>query len=736
MEPPTSLVEQFTEAPSDFISSYIKTEIPTIISTEIITSLVEQTTEVSTIITTDIITSSVEQTTEVPTIITTDIITSSVEQPIKISTNTKTDIVISSVEQPTQISTIISTDFITSTEITTIISTNDITQVSTIISTDVITSLVGHPSESSTIISTEENSEYTTITSMSPPSSLTQYKTEVSTFVLINTQSQLVENQNDDLTLISIDILKVKTDHPSYIPTNVSIDDVINSFNEYFKDITNPNISLDNLVTDFISAGGDNYLLKQEELNFQIVPADKQNETEDLSVINLGECETILRRIYQIGDDEPLIIVKVDFHNTGYLAPKVEYEVFNPISLEKLDLEVCNEIKIDILVPVSLKEEDLFKYNTSSEYYNDLCFAYTTDEGTDIILDDRQNEYIDNNMSLCTSNCEYTGYNIETKKAICNCQPKTNITFNIEIDFNKQDILVQFLNYKNRINLNAMKCYKLLFSKKGLIENIGSYILLSINFVDIVIGILFAAKGFVILTNQIKFVRTMLRSYETIKQINDNINIYKPIKKTKSNKKIKGNKTNNKISKNKQKEKSSKKAEKDKKGKKKPIKNESAVNFFNPNKKKSIKKKIKIIENTSNDMAKGLIIKYFKNKKINNKNNKQINQINQMNVVILPQKNINQKKPINRGLNNYKYNDYEINNLLYEQAQILVKRTYFQYYFSLLKRKQILIFTFCTSSDYNSRYIKLCLFFFTFSLFLTINTLFFDDSTKHQIYQD
>ena len=109
-------------------------------------------------------------------------------------------------------------------------------------------------------------------------------------------------------------------------------------------------------------------------------------------------------------------------------------------------------------MPVSLNEEDLFKYNTSSEYYNDLCFTYTTEEGTDIILDDRKNEYVDYNMSLCESNCEYTGYNNETKKAICNCQAKTNITLNSEIELDKEDILKQFLSIKNRINLNAIKC--------------------------------------------------------------------------------------------------------------------------------------------------------------------------------------------------------------------------------------------------------------------------------------
>ena len=63
------------------------------------------------------------------------------------------------------------------------------------------------------------------------------------------------------------------------------------------------------------------------------------------------------------------------------------------------------------------------------------------------------------------------------------------------------------------------------------------------------------------------------------------------------------------------------------------------------------------------------------------------------------------------------------------------KRTYFQYYVSLIKINHILIFTFFLSNDQNSKIIKLCLFFFSFSLYLFANTLFFNDSTMHKYYE-
>ena len=90
------------------------------------------------------------------------------------------------------------------------------------------------------------------------------------------------------------------------------------------------------------------------------------------------------------------------------------------------------------------------------------------------------------------------------------------------------------------------------------------------------------------------------------------------------------------------------------------------------------------------------------------------------------------------NLNNeiIKLNDFELNHLEYNRALNLDKRSYIQYYFSLLKMKHLILFTFYTKNDYNSRIIKIILFLFSFALYLTINALFFNDKTMHKIYED
>ena len=81
------------------------------------------------------------------------------------------------------------------------------------------------------------------------------------------------------------------------------------------------------------------------------------------------------------------------------------------------------------------------------------------------------------------------------------------------------------------------------------------------------------------------------------------------------------------------------------------------------------------------------------------------------------------------------YNDYELNSLKYKYALKYDKRTYFQYYFSLLRMKHIIIFTFFTSNDYNSFVIKICLFLQLFIKFIKImeNLIFFIKFHKYFI---
>ena len=98
--------------------------------------------------------------------------------------------------------------------------------------------------------------------------------------------------------------------------------------------------------------------------------------------------------------------------------------------------------------------------------------------------------------------------------------------------------------------------------------------------------------------------------------------------------------------------------------------------------------------------------------------------------------NMNENQIFEMFLNIHKKTDSELNDLDYKIAVKKDKRTYFQYYLSLIRTKHLLFFSFCPSFDYNSQIIKIFLFFFNFIFSFFVNALFFDDDTMHKIYEE
>ena len=85
--------------------------------------------------------------------------------------------------------------------------------------------------------------------------------------------------------------------------------------------------------------------------------------------------------------------------------------------------------------------------------------------------------------------------------------------------------------------------------------------------------------------------------------------------------------------------------------------------------------------------------------------------------------------------NNENYIDEEINDLSYNEAIQYDKRTFCQYYISLLRTQHNLLCVFFNNNDYNSGIIKIDLFFISFTIEYTINALFYNDDTMHKIYE-
>ena len=78
--------------------------------------------------------------------------------------------------------------------------------------------------------------------------------------------------------------------------------------------------------------------------------------------------------------------------------------------------------------------------------------------------------------------------------------------------------------------------------------------------------------------------------------------------------------------------------------------------------------------------------------------------------------------------------DYELNHLNYEDALNLDKREFYKIYWSIIKRDQLILFTFASWNDYNLFYVKIVRFIFVILTIMVMNVFLFSDKSIHILY--
>ena len=454
-----------------------------------------------------------------------------------------------------------------------------------------------------------------------------------------------------------------------------------------------------------ITENKEDFVQDEDGMTLQLTTSENQKNSsnKNISTIDLGECEKELKRIYKINESLPLIILKIDYYTKDTLIPIIGYEIYHPIEKYKLNLSYCEEILIKLNIPVNIDEDKLFKYDPNSEYYTDDCSSFTTEDGTDIILNDRKKEFGNNNLSLCENNCKYLGYNNENKQSICDCGIKNEMEYISDIVDNQNKLSNQFETNTSSSNIISIKCTKTLFTKDGLKNNISSYVLLIIIFYFLLSIVLFIKCGYPLL----------------VMEINKIVNS----KEKKSNKQNKRQKTFN------------------KKLRKKTLNTGISVPPYRGTIRKRNERPFQkryyrqprsnLNLNLFPMIRPNAIILSAKDNNDGKEKSRSINRLNKNNTI-----NLSVKKEEKKEVFNYNFNDYELNTLNYTDAIKNDHRTCFQYYICLIKMKQPIIFGFCPINDYNTFIIKSCIFFLSFAIYYAINFVFFSEKTIHKIYED
>ena len=424
----------------------------------------------------------------------------------------------------------------------------------------------------------------------------------------------------------------------------------------------------------------------------------KNNYKKNVSTIDLGECEYKLKGKYNISLNDSLYILKIEAYLNDMKIPKIEYEVYYPLNnnFTKLDLSLCKDININISIPVDIPINELDKYNASSGLYNDLCYTLS-ENGTDKTLKDRQNDFVNNNMMICEENCEFIYYDNELKKASCSCSVKEEISLLTDIKINSKVFLSNFMNTNNFANFKLIKCIHLLFNLNNLLKNSANYLILIILIISIITIFIFALCDYLHIKNTINEISEAKKNGKKNR-------VSKYINKTRKKTVIISNDINGNIDSNKR------------------IMNRILTNNKNTKKRKSKAKKSFIeINNKGSKKQKSVI---------NNRTKKSKQSISVLNKNNTPDKKKDKEDEI------ISLKDYEMNSLQYKEAIKIDKRTYLQYYLSLLRTKHLIIFTFFNNNDYNSKIIKIYIFALNIAATYTINAMFYSETIMHRIYME
>ena len=215
------------------------------------------------------------------------------------------------------------------------------------------------------------------------------------------------------------------------------------------------------------------------------------------SILNLTDCESILKKQYNLPVDEKLIILKGSIFKefNQYIGNDLNYQIMSSSLMKILDLSYCRNAGIysiitDFFNPGNLLVSEQFQFkiasaindgydvfNFDSIFYNDICTPFTNEFGYDVLLDDRRSDYFDQTLHICKDNCKFYGYNATTNAFSCACPVAGNDTSD-EREIITQELPKDFYKKHTNSNIKVFKCASQVFSAEGQKKNYGSYALL------------------------------------------------------------------------------------------------------------------------------------------------------------------------------------------------------------------------------------------------------------------
>ena len=193
------------------------------------------------------------------------------------------------------------------------------------------------------------------------------------------------------------------------------------------------------------------------------------------------------------------------------------------------DGEEHNEISINFELALKMfSEHGISIYDSSEPFFNDICFIYKNENGSEMTFQERRTKYYQN-FTFCEDNCIFNSIDFETLTAKCDCKIKTQFTNSQQEWPSVQENNKPFVSGEFSTQYLMYKCYKLFFKFDYLNSNIGFWSGVIVIFFEILFIILLPCL-------ELKRMRSRLNSY---KEQKDKAN--PPVKPKKNNKVISSN---------------------------------------------------------------------------------------------------------------------------------------------------------------------------------------------------
>ena len=243
-------------------------------------------------------------------------------------------------------------------------------------------------------------------------------------------------------------------------------------------------VSLNNSYEYKIDDNESSLIIEEENITFYLL--NKYTEKNFSSIRISDKC---LKKVQKIYNMENILIFMANIKVGNNISHQVEYLFYNsvpefindniPLSLicqkeendsdsnttnlrslseESIDNEnhtlEIDEIEVNVQVNWTeevlknineLKEHDIDIFDTDHDFYNNVCFPYTTKDDHDIYLTERKNNYYPR-LLLCENVTNQTGYDNNTMRVICKGPIKENTNVAGNVTFIEQEVSERFKN--------------------------------------------------------------------------------------------------------------------------------------------------------------------------------------------------------------------------------------------------------------------------------------------------